>query len=291
MMNALKKSAKSLVWKVSPKLNATLRMERYKSLNTKFPNVFNDEDAQKNALLQQVYDQGFAVLPSYFDAAWCEKCIAEFHDMKECHPSFVQSREDDRIFGCENVSETFARFHDDKFLQSIADQYYGETAKINVSLVNHVEPTKGSVLGSGGDWHRDRMIRQFKALVYLKDVTDENGPFQYIVGSNTHHHAQFKVDTAVTGMPQNATRLTDKDVQPLVDRDPSRLKTFTAPKGTVVLVDTSGIHRGMPIKDGERYAMFNYYIPASEYDSNYVHKKFAPVVPENFSMNKNDQDR
>jgi len=79
-----------------------------------------------------------------------------------------------------------------------------------------------------------------------------------------------------------ATRLTQDTIKPLLESDPERLKTFEAKKGSVILVDTSGIHRGAPVQDGERYALFNYYMPESEYDKDRIETKFSPVVPENY---------
>jgi hypothetical protein len=47
-----------------------------------------------------------------------------------------------------------------------------------------------------------------------------------------------------------------------------KVKTFFAPAGSLILVDTRGIHRGRPLyKNGERYALTNYY----------WHKDFPPL--------------
>ena len=52
--------------------------------------------------------------------------------------------------------------------------------------------TTGHEYGSGGSWHRDSYLRQFKSLIYLNDVTDENGPFQVLTDS--HKTEQIKKD-------------------------------------------------------------------------------------------------
>ena len=70
------------------------------------------------------------------------------------------------------------------------------------------------------------------------------------------------------------TRITEEQVNILLRDEPDRLKTLTAPAGTMVLVDVSSIHRGSPIRSGRRYAMFNYYYPT--YDIAGRLEKFMP---------------
>ncbi len=49
-------------------------------------------------------------------------------------------------------------------------------------------------------------------------------------------------------------------VDKIIENDPDRLKTLTGKAGTLVLVDTSIIHRGIPVKNGIRYALTNYFL-------------------------------
>ena len=40
-------------------------------------------------------------------------------------------------------------------------------------------------VGSGGGWHRDNTILKYpKAMIYLSDVNDSNGCFEYIKGTH-----------------------------------------------------------------------------------------------------------
>ena len=111
--------------------------------------------------------------------------------------------------------------------------------------------------GSGGGWHRDHPnVKQSKSIVYLTDVSLQNGPFQYIEGSHTSR-AVYR-DCYKYGYDQFQSRFTEQEVQYLLENEPERLKTFTAEAGTVILTDTRGIHRGKPIETGERYALTNY---------------------------------
>lgn len=261
--------------RVSPSLNIHLRAKKYKAINNNFP-------LKLDHVLNDVLANGYAVLPEFFSEEWCQACVEQIDDFIEKVPQYVHKGEDERLFGAHNFSLEIREFHDHEELQRYSDEYYGCKSLVNILLANRIHANPDVNLGSGGDWHRDRMIRQFKAIVYLTDVSLENGAFQYIHKSNTHHHKQFIKDSKKTGLSDKATRLTQDTIKPLLESDPERLKTFEAKKGSVILVDTSGIHRGAPVQDGERYALFNYYMPESEYDKDRIETKFSPVVPENY---------
>ena len=68
-----------------------------------------------------------------------------------------------------------------------------------------------------------------------------------------------------------------KTVEKILNDGPERLKTLTAKAGTVVLVDTSTIHRGLPLKNGTRYALTNYFFENTQINSHLV-EHFSPLV-------------
>ena len=73
------------------------------------------------------------------------------------------------------------------------------------------------------------------------------------------------------------SRFNVQEVDRLVKENPERLKTLTAKAGTVVLVDTSTIHRGVPMKEGTRYALTNYFFERTQINPHLV-EHFSPVV-------------
>ncbi len=163
-----------------------------------------------------------------------------------------------RIFGLNQISTLASDFFLDKKLRSIAQDFEALTkiegfsmgAKITHSLNNK---------GSGEGWHRDRCDkRQTKFILYLSDVTESNGPFQYVKGSESVW-GMLK-DFIKYGINPANSRVPDEKVELIIKKEPSRLVTVTGKAGTVLIANTRGIHRGMPLKeDSSRYAITNYY--------------------------------
>ena len=56
-----------------------------------------------------------------------------------------------------------------------------------------------------------------------------------------------------------------------------RIKNFTASAGTLIIFDSSTIHRGSPILEGKRYAITNYYY-AERLINHSVYAHFHPVA-------------
>jgi ectoine hydroxylase-related dioxygenase (phytanoyl-CoA dioxygenase family) len=98
--------------------------------------------------------------------------------------------------------------------------------------------------------------------MYVTDVTEENGPFQII--ENSEKIDYITKDIKIASLKYRQNRLSESDVERLAENNKERVNTVIAEKGSVILVDTSAIHRGSPIKNGVRYALTNYYYPVEE---------------------------
>jgi hypothetical protein len=161
-----------------------------------------------------------------------------------------------RLFGVERISPELGVLWNDELLQRVQRAYCSTETDVGFTMANRIEAREGN-LGSGNGWHRDSVRgRQFKAIAYLNDVGPENGPFQYMRRS---HRVWHRFQTALRlSAPYDQNRFDDGSFDQLFEHD-AEVFTFTASKGTVLLADTTGLHRGRPLASGVRYAMTNYY--------------------------------
>jgi hypothetical protein len=86
--------------------------------------------------------------------------------------------------------------------------------------------------------------RWLKVFVYLTDVTSTSGPHVFIPG--THRDGGIPAELLSRGY----ARLTDDDVARHFP--PESWVEATGPKGTVILEDTRGLHKGKPVASGDR---------------------------------------
>jgi ectoine hydroxylase-related dioxygenase (phytanoyl-CoA dioxygenase family) len=107
-------------------------------------------------------------------------------------------------------------------------------------------PTDGPGIYSQ-TWHRDSEDKRLvKLFLWMRDVTPETGPFYYIRGS--HHYGPY-------GNFYPQTRLESQyPPKGAVDEKfpESERKMYTGEAGTLLLCDTSGLHKGGAPVSGKR---------------------------------------
>lgn len=237
---------------------------------------FSKLNGEEKGFLEEIQKNGYIVLPDFFDKEFCQTCMDEMDKMYENKKEFVHDDDygDSRIFGAEELSENIKKFYEHPLLNKLANTYSAVDTCCGFTLAGRIKAT-GNEYGSGGPWHRDSYFRQFKSLLYLTDVSENNGPFQIIRGS--HKHEQIMEDSKSGDLESMQCTFPQETVDKILKDDPSRLDTLTAKAGTVVLVDTSSIHRGIPLKEGIRYALTNYFFEKTQINSHLV-EHFAPIV-------------
>jgi len=222
---------------------------------------FNGLNEKERKILEQLIQDGVAIVPNFFSNDECTKIIESFEGLDE---KYAKYREDKRIFGIQCLSKIHKElFYENEFCKKIATAYLGEDVYLQTTMAAKIEPKEDIKYGSGGGWHRDSFSRQFKAIAYLNDVDIDNGPFMYIKGSHTLESIkkvlfQLKRDTYPGDYRYSENEI--EKIKEILNKD---ITYFTAPKGTLVLADIRGLHTGMPIKSGVRYSIFNYYIANS----------------------------
>lgn len=205
----------------------------------------------KSPHLKELRENGITILPDFLSEEECQFHIGEINNLIDKKKISWQDtlKSDFRIYGYENLVYKALE------LFSKADPIYGSYIdfKTNNSflMANKVCFEKDN-LGSGGGWHRDSLNRrQLKFMIYLCDVDAENGPFEYVPKT---HKLKSKLNT--NHFLNRRVRYTNDEIDIYKKTLPSKL--FTAKKGTCIIFDSSGLHRGTPLKKGVRYAITKY---------------------------------
>ena len=266
----LRKLAKKILVKF-PKLYTALHTTSFERSHKQ---DFSKLDKKEYSILAEVKKNGYVIIPNFFNKEQCQKCVDDIDDICKNNKTFVQKQEDLRVFGAEELSKNIKTFFDDSFLNKLARAYNGVPTCCAFTLAGRIETIgKDAQYGSGGPWHRDSYFRQFKSLIYLNDVDENNGPFQLIHKSHkTKNH-----DQKIAKLEHMQSSFLQEKVDKIIYNDPNRLKTLIGKAGTLVLIDTSIIHRGIPVKNGIRYALTNYFFEKSQINAHLV-EHFSPLV-------------
>jgi Phytanoyl-CoA dioxygenase (PhyH) len=136
------------------------------------------------------------------------------------------------------LDDPWLRLGTNSRLLDVANTYLGLWSKLEYVDVWYTPPAGEEERRSSQRWHRDFNDRHLlKAFIYLVDVDEETGPFEYVPGSA----AGGDFDSVWPWRPLGDNYPPEDEFAERVD---GRAVTFTAPKGTIIFCNTSGFHRG-----------------------------------------------
>ena len=157
------------------------------------------------------------------------------------------------------------------FFWDIAYKYLGSIPKItNLDYWLNI-PTNIKKPTSSQLWHKDyEDLSLLKVFIYLEDVDENSGPFSYV---STSHETGPNSNLFKRNYP-NGIVLKDEEVNKHFSSD--KILRFKVPKGTLVFVDTSGIHRGGFCTKSNRFLF------------TFTYTSFAGISPRNFKLDQNE---
>lgn len=276
-MTSLLKGLKIVARWAQAKKRSALHTQRI-NLKATFRDLAQERD-DLNSLFAIVRKEGVVAVPGYWPSDRCAEARIEIDRMINDFPASVQSHSggaDQRMFGVESASTLLAQFHTDPFLRKFGEVICGLELYNFATLGARITATPGN-RGSGDGWHRDAHGFQFKSILYLSDTTRENGPFEYLAES--HKGWRAGLDAILGDFPDYpSTRFTNEQIEILSPSTGGRRKSFPAEAGTLLLVNTSGIHRGQPLVSGRRYALTNYFYHHNDVDESRI-AQFDPMIP------------
>jgi hypothetical protein len=213
------------------------------------------DDTQRR-VVQQLHDQGFSLLsaPELFSAAeWqavqdegaefvaaTERGLAGDGDelRRRAGKEFLVRKYD--LGGVLSLDNPWLAACTGRRLLDIANEYLQLWAKIEyVDLWYSLPVGENAERKASQIWHRDFDDRHLlKVFLYLSDVDAGAGPFEYVPGSQPGG----RYAGVHPWEPMGFRRVTDPELAKHVSADD--IRTFTAPKGTLIFCNTSGLHRG-----------------------------------------------
>ena len=146
-----------------------------------------------------------------------------------------------------------------KVLDSEFIGFFEEVFNQDFSFSIYNKIVRGTV-GSGGEWHRDTRIRpQYKVIIYLTDCPDQNhGCFQYLPRSHTLLN-RSRIFTISDLFSRPRYHSLSASLQ-------SASLSLGGASGDAILVNTTGVHRGNPVRIGERHALTLYFATGVRFD-------------------------
>ena len=221
--------------------------------------------------LKDLKENGVTVIRNYFSKEDCSNIILEMKDAFIFNKNSVEITEslDHRLYKFEKYSKHAKDFLNDDYLNKLIKKYEARSEIFESTiLAGNIKYMLGGK-GSGDGWHRDRTFYKYKyskAMIYLNDVSLNNGPFQYLEKSHKINNI-IKIKYLLQNSFSDKWFENDK-IEYLNQKLKLKINTVTANAGDLIVFDGTGIHRGKPLNKGERFSLTNYYRfdPSEKFD-------------------------
>jgi hypothetical protein len=216
-----------------------------------------DLDAVQRRIVDELDTQGFSLLTfgELFDgdALWEEISEQGRRFVTETEAGLAGDPERLRVragkefvvrlhsYGVElDLSDPWFRTCASRRMLDIANSYLGMWSKLEyVDLWYSVPQPEEATRVSSQRWHRDFNDRKLvKVFLYLVDVDERTGPFQYAAGSAPGG----PYGDAWPWRPLGENYPPEEELERRIPEQ--AIHTFTGPKGTLLFCNTAGFHRG-----------------------------------------------
>ncbi len=225
-------------------------------------------EKQQQLILNGLKKYGIAIVPSYLNSEELEGLQREFIEIsgsdisgggvKHKHPT----NEDGMVVRVKRENLKDSNFPVTKgvfgsaFMNDILTSYYSPFEfKLNDDIfLTHEKPCEVPIL----PWHFDR-VQSLKFYIYLKDVTKNDGAFEFAPGTHNegHYRANYHLATGggVQDIPNDIPR--DEILNPV---------TIEGKAGDLIVFDADGFHCGGIVgPGGERMVMRGHSHPVGSY--------------------------
>lgn len=220
---------------------------------------------EEKKLLHNLKIHGYAVIENFASEETCVHIIKKIDYIFKNYPAKTwkdDQKSDNRIFGAQIADKKIMEYFNDNFIKKIGEAYLGFKMKNVMSMANRVTFSSNNN-GSGNGWHKDAYRKQFKSLLYLNNVDNNNGPFQLLKKSNKIFNL-IKVAIKLQKTYPD-TRFSENEIEKISRSED--VITLDGRRGTLILFDPSLTHRGSPLKSSRRYALTNYYESLHNFDT------------------------
>ena len=139
-------------------------------------------------------------------------------------------------------NHTIQKIVSDKTLLTIAQNFLNAPPILDLVTMwwsTSINQEANSQIAQMYHYDMDR-LKFLKFFIYLTDVTPETGPHCYVKGSNGHLPREIQTDG----------RYTDDLIRSIYGEE--NLLEICGKKGTLIAVDTSGIHKGKLLENNDR---------------------------------------
>lgn len=224
-----------------------------------------------DVVLSKLFSDGIVVIPNFIEKECCDNIVSFYTPLFDeiSMGSFSKTKFHylpeygvTRILEADILSSVALEFFNNQFISDIAKNFVSQNA---FSYQNMIELRSGDNSKSKADGkHFDDWRQRFKAFLYLNDVSIENAPFRYFPGSHLGKGWRLRrllaeYDYFLHGKSGKYGYFSREEFSKFKHKLTFPEQVCCGSAGTLILVDTRGLHSGTPLVSGQRMMLASYF--------------------------------
>lgn len=211
--------------------------------------------------------KGYWIIEDVYSKDYCNSLIDFINNYKEENNIEINYKGTElRIWDAQKKNNLFLRFYQES--NHLLSRLLGSRQEAKTLLaIKNLPLNSDDDDSKKGRWHLDSFRNQLKTFLFLTDTNENSGVFEFIPES---HKMIFKLNMLFRGhyfrlsdffkgkKKRSYQWLNDSLIEKLLSTDMPSMPVLCK-AGTVLIVDTSAIHRARPCSEGHRYALTAYY--------------------------------
>lgn len=220
---------------------------------------------------------GFVAVEGFIDGTACATLRHRIDELMQTRADGAVPVADQRIVSAETDDDRIDDFLKSDLPRNVAEAFFGNVMVPAYCEAARILPIPGQQ-GSGGSWHRDSFFREIKAILYLSDVGEEDGPYEFFPGSE-------RLGDVIAGIWRDGlkfrqNRLSDGDADRQIARRRGAPVSVCGTAGTLILCNTATMHRGRPCRRFPRYSLTSNYFESFTYTPRRLARFGVPYRPD-----------
>ena len=218
---------------------------------------------ERKKWLSELSRNGIVVIPQYFESQDIDKMVSEieYSVANQEYKKLIDLPEYGvkRYILSSDSSDSANKLVFNDFFDELGRNYLGGLGE-RFQIMFEIKGGENAK-SIADDMHFDDWKKRFKIFVYLNDVTESNCPFHFYPNSKRNSFSIFikECEYVLWGRRGSWGYYTKREEERLIQEKEIMPLTVTGKKGTVILCDTSYLHRGTQSKDGSQRSLLAAY--------------------------------
>ena len=204
---------------------------------------------RNDEICKNFWNYGVHIFDELLSKSQIDDLLLEFDDLIKIKGLELDGQSNGRIFAYGALSPLISE-HANKVIPIVQKILNTKKIKIEISYYQHSKKENNILDVPGGSLHVDDSKANVKYFIYLTNVDHINGPFSVVSGTGSWKLKSSLLRALLWDLTGKRKYLYDffLNVKELLPKEIQ----ITGLCGTRFLVDTTSLHRGMPVVKGER---------------------------------------